>query len=206
MHDIVLFFCENNINFHLWTERTYLLYVTLNKSFFVWVAFKIAKWCVNIAHDNISTWVGLAMMMFAMVQTPCLDKTMSTPCLHVKEKKNMQLFSNHAKINFLCYRCKTSHITHVCISMCSLSWAYYKKLILVLVGSSIWSVKPRGLVLGSWNLDLNWLCWLCLQRERLWNGGYFIWSVWHIVQFQLINSKHKLLISKIVMNNSQNWR
>jgi hypothetical protein len=41
--------------------------------------------------------VGLAMMMFAMVQTPWLDKTISTPCLHMKERKTCNCFQTMQK-------------------------------------------------------------------------------------------------------------
>jgi len=151
--------------------------------FFVWVAFEIAKRCVDIAHNNRSTWVGLTMMMLAMVQTPCLDKTLSTACLDVKKRNTCNCSQTMQKSISFAIDAK-HHITHVCISMCSLSWAHYKRLIVVLVGSSIWSVKSRGLVSGSCNLDLNQHPFVgSVFKER--DYGMVVTSfgfVWHIVQ------------------------
>jgi hypothetical protein len=149
--------------------------------------------------------VGLTMMMLAMVQTPCLDKTLLTACLDVKKRNTCNCSQTMQKSISFAIDAK-HHITHVCISMCSLSWAHYKRLILVLVGSSIWSVKSRGLVLGSCNLDLNQHPFVgSVFKERDYGMVVTSFGLFDtLFKFQLINSKHKLLKSEIMMTNYQN--
>jgi polyisoprenoid-binding protein YceI len=76
----------------------------------------------------------------------------------------------------------------------------------VLVGSSIWSVKPRGLLSRSYNLDLNqhpFVGFVLKGREYgIVATSFSLFDT--LFKFQFINSKHKLLKSEIVMNNSQN--
>jgi hypothetical protein len=69
--------------------------------------------------------------------------------------------------------------------------------------------EPKKQLLTKSNANPTLLCWLYHERETM------EWWLLHLVclthcstlfKFQLINSKHKLLKFKIVMNNSQNSR